>query len=152
MPERSRFVRSEPEPFEPRGRERLFRSLGAGSPGQATHRSVFRVHPVRFSEETEVEVLDESSEQILTDDERRIVDFVAEEYAFVSATELGVLTKRMNPAIRSWGGSRAADLSEDAYERMSPEYLEMAESVAEVSLDQLRKESRPVASSADVIA
>jgi len=114
--------------------------------------SVFRVHPIRFSEETEVEVLDESSEEILSDDERRIVDFVAEEYAFVSATELGLLTKRMNPAIRSWGGSRAADLSEDAYERMSPQYLEMAESVAEVSLDRLREESRPVASPEDVIA
>lgn len=114
--------------------------------------AVFRVTPVRFSEETRVEVLDDSSAEALSEDERRIVDFVAEEYAYVSATELGLLTKRMNPAISSWGGNRAADLGEDAYERMSPVYLEMAESVAEISLDRLRRESRPISSPEDVVA
>lgn len=114
--------------------------------------SVFEVRPVPFSEETRVDVASDAAEQELTEEERRIVDFVAEEYADVSAAELGQLTKLMNPAISSWGGNRSADVSENAYERMSPEYLEMAEAVAGVTLEQLRRESRPVTDPEDVVA
>lgn len=114
--------------------------------------SGFKVTPVRYSEEIKVEVTEEAPEAALSPEEERIVDFVAQEYAYVSATELGEMTKRMNPALRTWGGNRAAEVGGDAYERMTPEYLEMSESVARVTLDHLRKSSRPYSSPEDVIA
>lgn len=124
----------------------FLRELPLGSP--------FELIPVPFSEEIRVEVTGESVEDqdLLTDDERRIVDFVAAEYAVVSPGELGKMTKRMNPSITSWGGNRPADTGGDAWERMTPEYLEMAESVAEVSMRDLRSRSRPVANPEDVLA
>lgn len=123
-----------------------WRFFHASPPG-----SVFRVTPVPYSEEIRVEAVEEPSDVELSPEEQRIVDFVAEEYSFVRPTELGEMTKRMNPALRSWGGNRAADVGGDAYERMTPEYLEMSESVARVTLDQLEKGSRPVSSPEDVI-
>lgn len=123
-----------------------WRFLHACPPG-----SGFRVTPVPYSEEIRVEAVEEASEADLSPEEQRIVDFVAEEYSFVTPTELGEMTKRMNPALRAWGESRAADVGGDAYERMTPEYLEMSESVARVTLDQLRKSSRPVSSPEDVL-
>lgn len=113
--------------------------------------SGFRVTPVPYSEEMRVEAVAEGPECALSSEEKRIVDFVAEEYSFVPATELGEMTKRMNPALGGWGGNRGADVGEDAYERMTPEYLEMSESVARITLDQLEKGSRPVSSPEDVI-
>lgn len=110
------------------------------------------VTSVPFSEEYRVEAVGEPSTDALSDEERRIVDFVAEEYAFIAATELGEMTKRMNPAVRSWGRNRPADLGGDAYERMTPEYLEMSEAVTNVSIDQLQQHSTPISDPEDVIA
>lgn len=110
------------------------------------------VVPSRISEEIWVQVPDGVAEDELADEERRIVDFVVAEYGFASATELGALTKRMNPAIRSWGGNHRADLGGDAYERMSPDYLEMIEAIEPVTLERLRRESTPLGSLEDAIA
>lgn len=110
-----------------------------------------RVVPSRFSEEIWIEAADDAEDD-LDEEERRIVDFVAEEYGFATASELGMLTKRMNPSIRSWGSNHRADLGGDAYERMSPEYLEMIEAVEPVTLERLRRESTPMGSLEDAIA
>lgn len=114
--------------------------------------SSFELTPVTYSEETRVQVEEDAAEALLDEDERRIVDFVAEEYAYVSATELGRLTKRMNPAVRVWGSNHEADVSENAYERISWDYQEMVEAVSHVSLDRLRRESRPISSPEDAVA
>lgn len=110
--------------------------------------------PSRVSEEIWVSVADDGAQGDLSDDERRIVDFVAAEYGFAGATELGDLTKRMNPAVRSWdrGSNHRADLGGDAYERMSPDYLEMIEAIEPVTLEELRRKSRPLESLEDAIA
>lgn len=112
----------------------------------------FRVSPSRFSEEIWVEAADDASAGDLTEAERAIVAFVIEEYGFATATELGALTKRMNPSIRSWGRNHRADVGGDAYERMSPEYLEMIEEVEPVTLERLRRESKPIESIEEAIA
>lgn len=114
--------------------------------------AAFRVTPVPYSEEIRVEAADEAAEAMLSADEQRIVDFVADEYAFVPATELGALTKRMNPSIRGWGMNHPADTGGDAYERMTPEYIEMSEAVSGITLDQLRRGSHPISKPEDVIA
>lgn len=114
--------------------------------------SGFKTTPVPYSEEIRVEAVEEIPEGALSSDEERIVDFVAEEYAYCPPTELGEMTKRMNPALRGWGSNRAAGIGGDAYERMTPEYLEMSESVASLTLDHLRRSSRPISSPEDVIA
>lgn len=112
----------------------------------------FEVSPVPFADEIRVEAPGTSFENGLSSEEARIVDFVAEEYAYFSALALGEMTKRMNPQIPSWGANRAADVGGDAYERMSPEYLEMIDAVAPLSLQELRRASRPLTSAEDVLA
>jgi hypothetical protein len=64
------------------------------------------------------------------------------------------LTKLMNPeiAVSAWGSNHIPDLGPDAYERMSQDYQEMAEAVAALSLDQLRRESVPVDDIEDAVA
>ena len=61
----------------------------------------------------------------------------------MTATELGFLTKRMNPAVAptAWGRRQAADVSENAYERLTPAYQEMVAQLQTVSLQELRERS-----------
>lgn len=114
--------------------------------------SPLRVHPVPFSEELRVEAEEEISlDDLLSEEERRIVDFVAGEFSFLQAWELGRMTKRMNPGVMAWGANHGADTGPDAYERMSPDYLEMADFVDEVSLAQLRRESELIGSPEDAV-
>jgi uncharacterized phage-associated protein len=112
----------------------------------------FSVADVPFTEEIRVEAPGASSQTGLSEEEARIVEFVAEEYSYYSAIALGEMTKRMNPQVPSWGANRTADVGGDAYERMSPEYLEMVEAVAPLSLQELRRSSRPLTSAEDVFA
>lgn len=60
--------------------------------------------------------------------ERAIVQYVADEYGGLAADELGLLTKRMNPDVpaTAWGNNRAANVNEDAYDRLTDAYQEMA--------------------------
>ena len=122
----------------------LRRQEGRGGP--------FEVKEVPFSEEIRVRARGEvPAESTLTYEEQRIVDFVADEYAGLSATDLGRLTKSMNPEIARWGSNHRADISLNAYERMSPEYLDMAETVEGVTLDHLRRNARSISSPEQVL-
>jgi hypothetical protein len=115
--------------------------------------SDFIVQSVPFSEEIRVEVSKASSgDDLLTEEERRIVDFVAEEYSLLQSVEIGLMTKRMNPGISAWGRNHRASVELDAFERMSPDYLEMAEMADGVSLAQLRREGEPICSPEDAVA
>jgi uncharacterized phage-associated protein len=112
---------------------------------------VFHLEAVPFSEEMRV-VIDADEPQALSPAEEAIVDFVARELV-LRAGELGRLTKFMNPGIPSWGQrDYAASVGEDAYERLSPDYREMAEQVASLTLDQLRCSSKPVEDIEDAVA
>lgn len=114
--------------------------------------SPLRILPVPFSEELCVEADEKAAmDALLSEEECRIVDFVAGEFAFRQAWELGRMTKRMNPGVTAWGANQCADTGPDAYERMSPDYLEMADFVDDVSLAQLRRESEPIASPEEAV-
>ena len=122
-----------------------------------TEEGGFRVEPRRYVEDeytvslartaTGAECLREASG--LDDTERAIVDHVADEFGALTAWALGRLTKRMNPSVppSAWGNSRvnrAADVSENAYERLTPAYQEMAAQLESIGLQELRENSTPV--------
>ena len=106
---------------------------------------VFRLEPVPWSEERKVVVAVDDKDAELTEDEQKVVDYVAHEYGGISAGALGTLTKTMNPDLSSWGTSnRHASITSDAYDRLSDEYQEMVESISGVTLEQLERDSVPV--------
>jgi uncharacterized phage-associated protein len=112
---------------------------------------VFHLAPVPLSEERQV-VIDVDEPPTLSLEEQAVVDFVAHELV-LRAGELGRLTKLMNPGIPSWGQrDYAASVGEDAFERLSPEYRDMAEHVASLTLDQVRSSSVLVENLEDAIA
>ncbi len=116
--------------------------------------SVFILEPVPWSEEKRVRLNEdcEPAESDLTDEEQRIVDSVIAEFGEAPAAELGRMTKCMNPQITSWGRNGVADTGPDAYDRMSPEYQEMAEAASSWTLGRLYRESEPVADLEEAVA
>jgi len=114
--------------------------------------SNFALESVPFSEEKRVLVRGDLDDFPLTQDEIRVVDYVAALYSEVQATDLGELTKFMNPEVGLWGGNSRADISETAYERMSAEYQNMARDAEMFSLGSLRRISRRATSAEDMIA
>lgn len=83
-----------------------------------------------YSEEKRLTVSDSCDDSALSEQEADVVDAVLDLFADLSASELGEMTKMMNPSIVRWGSNREAGISGDQYERMSPEYQEMAAAVA----------------------
>lgn len=118
---------------------------------QAEGSPILHMEPVPFSEEKRL-IIDTDQEPELTPDEQRIVDYVAEEYAMSRAVDLGRITKLMNPEIPTWGSNREPNLGEDAYDRMSQDYLDMAEVVSDATLDRLRRGSVAVEGVEEAIA
>jgi uncharacterized phage-associated protein len=116
--------------------------------------SVFRLKPVQHSEEKRVEVLPAARglDDRLTDAERAIVDYVRDTYGSIPAGDLGKMTKVMNPEIGSWGRNIRADTGVNAYDRMTPEYQEMAKRVAGITDEDLRRNSVLVVNLEDAIA
>lgn len=116
--------------------------------------SVFRLKAVQHSEEKRVELLPAARGLAgrLTAAERAIVDYVRDTYGSVPASELGKMTKVMNPEIDCWGGNLRADTGLDAYDRMAPQYQEMAKRVASITDEELRRHSVVVVNLEDAIA
>ena len=75
----------------------------------------------------EVRLRDVSIADRLTEAEREIVAFVADEFGRLDADELGKLTKSMNPEIEpaEWGQNQPANVSEDAYARLSVDWQDL---------------------------
>lgn len=78
--------------------------------------------------------------------EREIVRYVADKYVELSADELGLLTKRMNPDVplAAWGNNRAANVDEDAYDRLTDAYQEMASMLDSLDPRTLWENLRPL--------
>jgi len=123
--------------------------LGARNTVEA---STFTTRNVPFSESKLIEATEQASDAALSEEELRIVDFVSTEYGSLSATELGLMTKYMNPAMVSWGSNRAAKVNEDAYIRMTPDYQEMAQTINDTSFEAMAKSAQPMERSRDVLA
>jgi uncharacterized phage-associated protein len=90
----------------------------------------------------------------LSPDEEDIVDFVSREFSDVFATELGFMTKAMNPSIATWVTARhlPVDMGPDAYDRLTAEYQSIARLAASVSLETLREKSTPISCIEDIVA
>ena len=108
----------------------------------------FRVKPRAYVEDEYTVSLAESSRPArgLDNAEQAIVDHVADEFGDMTATALGSLTKRMNPAVpaSAWGRRRSADVSENAYERLTPAYEEMVSQLQHLGAQELREGSTAV--------
>lgn len=78
----------------------------------------FEVHGDPYAEGARLRLLDASIVEHLTDEERAIVDFVAEEFGDMAPADLGQLTKDLNPEVDHWGGKQPVELSNEAYERL----------------------------------
>lgn len=117
-----------------------------------TESPAFHLESVKFSEERKLVVDDKPSTDLLTDEEKAIVDFVAAEFAAINAVDLGRMTKVMNPEISSWGTNKRASTESDAFDRMTDEYQAMAEHVASLTLDELRRDYVPISNIEDAIA
>jgi uncharacterized phage-associated protein len=114
---------------------------------------LFHLEAVRWSEEKRVVIDAEEPASALAPEEQQVVDFVAREFAAIRAGSLGRMTKLMNPGISTWGKSNyTADLGPEACDRMSADYLRMADQAASVTLDQLRSASSPVYDIEDAVA
>src|SRR6185295_1021644 len=114
--------------------------------------SVFHLEPVPWSEERRVVIHAETDGVELTPEQEQVIDIVVKLYSGMSASELGRLTKFMNPEISAWGSNREASLKSDAYDRMSEEYQAMAKMASLVTLDQLKEDWEPVMSIEDAVA
>jgi uncharacterized phage-associated protein len=112
----------------------------------------FHLEPVPFSEERKLIVDENPLDDALTADEKAVVDFVAAQFRVLNATDLGRMTKLMNPAISSWGTNQRASIEADAFERMSDDYQAMAEQVAALTLEGLRRNFEPVTDIEEAIA
>lgn len=113
---------------------------------------VFHLKQVPWAEEQRVVIDCKDSSSILSRDEKAIVRLVAREFGDIRAGELGRLTKRLNPHVERWGSNKKASIGEDAFDRLSDDYQEMARSVAKLTLDELRKTSKPVTSIEEALA
>jgi len=113
----------------------------------------FAVTAVPFPEGRRVTVDEEADDSALDADEKRIVDYVLDEYGACTASELGFMTKFMNPRVRSRGTSRrSADVHDEAYLRMTPEYQEMAQTIESLNFESMLASSTPMESPEDVLA
>lgn len=82
---------------------------------------LFRIRPHQFSESGQQIELSGPNPTRLSDDEREVVDFVADTYAGLDAGRLGTLTKSLNTHLdlEAWGSNQEAAVDEDAYARLS---------------------------------
>jgi uncharacterized phage-associated protein len=113
--------------------------------------SAFQVKGALYSDQREVRAVRDPA-PVLTLEEERIVALVLQQYSDERATELGTMTKRMNPDVTSWGNKRPADIGPDAYDRMSDDYQAMAAEAERWSLDRLLRESVEITSPEEAIA
>jgi uncharacterized phage-associated protein len=77
-----------------------------------------------------------SSGLILDEEERQVVDFVADEYGELDAGRLGLLTKAMNSHLEAdvWGSNQQPATGEDAYARLTESWYEFFERLPSLDL------------------
>lgn len=103
--------------------------------GEPLESTPFEVHEPRGFEDRQTIVLTRGAPDLLTEEEAEVVDFVAAQYARLDSSPLGLLTKKMNPHIRSWPSSRAVRVNEKAYEELPVGFDDVD---AEIALERMR--------------
>lgn len=103
--------------------------------GEPLDATPFQVFEPRGFEDRQTLALKDAVPDLLTEEEAEVVDFVAIQYGRLDPSPLGLLTKRMNPQIRSWPSSKAVRISERAYEELPIGFDEVD---AEIALERMR--------------
>jgi uncharacterized phage-associated protein len=77
------------------------------------------------------------TETPLSEQERVVVDLVAEEFGRLDAGRLGLLTKSLNTHLspKVWGSNHRPELGEDAYARLATGWLRFFEALPSLDLD-----------------
>lgn len=87
--------------------------------GEALEGTPFQVTEPRGFEDRQVLELAAGGPDILDEDEREVIDFVAVQYGDLAPGRLGHLTKRMNPHIRRWpAAGKQVHFDQTAYEAL----------------------------------
>ncbi len=116
-----------------------------------THESaepLFKVEPHHFSEGGILISLGEAPPPTLEDEERDIVDHVAELYGELDAGQLGNLTKALNTELEAgaWGSTHGAEVGEDAYARLAAGWQALYERLPRLDLTDESQWGEPIRS------
>ena len=109
---------------------------------------LFKVQSHQFSESGKQISLAKKldGEQMLSEDELAVVDYVADTYGRLPFDELGILTKRLNTEIppEEWGSNRAAALEDETFLRLSPDWQSLCERISTTDLSDRSRWSDPI--------
>lgn len=97
----------------------------------------FTVEPHPYSESGQMIRLAQEGADVLASEEQEVVDYVADTFGHLSPTALGYLTKSLNPEVGpgEWGSNQEAEVSEDAYARLSEDWRAVWNELPFLSLD-----------------
>lgn len=106
--------------------------------GEALDDTPFEVEEPRGYEDRQILRLAKGSNgaEALTDEEREIVEFVGIQYAHMSPSDLGELTKEMNPHVKNWPSGRTVHVDARAYEHLPVEWDAVD---AEIALQRMKE-------------
>ncbi|MDA2924118.1 Panacea domain-containing protein [Acidobacteria bacterium AH-259-L09] len=106
----------------------------------------FKMVPHEYSEGGKKIVLDGDPPATLTDEEKEIVDFVAEHYGNLTSDQLGTLTKALNTefAPEEWGENGMALVDENAYARLSEGWQDFYKCLPTLDLDDESQWGDPI--------
>lgn len=114
---------------------------------EAGESGLFRVWRHQHSEGgKKIALADASWLDPLSSDEIAVVDTVADLYGNMPPEALGYLTKQMNTEIspRDWGSNHRASLSEDAFQRLNPEWQRLYSRISADDLDDRSRWEGPI--------
>jgi uncharacterized phage-associated protein len=107
----------------------------------------FRVGEHFYSEGGRTLALAEESEPAgLTADELAVVGYVVEQFGHLNASDLGDLTKSLNPqlAAEEWGSNQTPSTGEDAFARLSPTWLDLWRRLPDLDFDDASLWGEPI--------
>ncbi len=108
---------------------------------------LFKIEPHHYSEGGVLISLGRASRlPTLEDEEREIVDHVAEIYGEMDAAQLGALTKALNTELEAsaWGSNHAAEVGEDAYARLADGWQALYEKLPRMELTDESQWGEPI--------
>jgi len=106
----------------------------------------FRIVDHEYSESGKKIELDGPAPDILTEEEKEIVDFVADQYGPLTPEQLGTLTKALNTeyAPEEWGENGRALVDENAYARLSESWINFYQCLPGLDLDDRSQWGEPI--------
>lgn len=110
-----------------------------------TGKPLFKVEPHHYSEGGVLISLNQPPPS-MEEEEREIVDHVAELYGEMDAGQLGILTKALNTELEAgaWGSNHEAEVGEDAYARLADGWQALYERLPRLDLTDESQWGEPI--------